>query len=289
MKYRKKPVVIEAIQWKENTTEIIQFCGNKCSYNANDTAWEVGKGIPNEELIIHTLEGDMIASRNDYIIKGIKGEVCPCKPDIFEKTYEEVGGMNVLEKILEEIEERVNFRECLVKYEKRRGTITDVCRNKGALEELDIIAEIIRSHMDEAADDWIPVEERLPEGGEKVLVWYEYFRYGEYNRMFQTHGIGWQYDGHWSGDVSGTKARCIAWRPLPEPYKPENRNNNTTKEYQQEVEHLLEEIKSENGYVRVSDLAKRFEKIDHELFKDSSWNLLQILSNINILVPEHFD
>ena len=34
MKYRKKPVVIEAIQWKENTTEIIQFCGNKCSYNA---------------------------------------------------------------------------------------------------------------------------------------------------------------------------------------------------------------------------------------------------------------
>ena len=69
-------------------------------------------------------------------------------------------------------------------------------------------------------DGWIPVEYGLPEGGEKVLVWYEYFRYGEYNRMFQTHGIGWQYDGHWSGDVSGTKARCIAWRPLPEPYKP---------------------------------------------------------------------
>jgi hypothetical protein len=135
----------------------------------------------------------------------------------------EVITMNVLEKILKEIEERVNFRECLVKYEKRRGTITDACRNKGALEELDIIAEIIRSHMDdEEHDGWIPVEEDLPEGGEKVLVWYEYFRYGEYNRMFQTHGIGWQYDGHWSGDVSGTKARCIAWRPLPEPYKPRN-------------------------------------------------------------------
>lgn len=57
--------------------------------------------------------------------------------------------MNVLEKILEEIEERVNFRERLVKYEKRRGTVTDVCRNKGALEELDIVAEIIRSHMSE--------------------------------------------------------------------------------------------------------------------------------------------
>lgn len=57
--------------------------------------------------------------------------------------------MNVLEKILEEIEKRVNFRERLVKYEKRRGTVTDVCRNKGALEELDIVAEIIRSHMSE--------------------------------------------------------------------------------------------------------------------------------------------
>ena len=64
--------------------------------------------------------------------------------------------MNVLEKILEEIEERVNFRERLVKYEKRRGTVTDVCRNKGALEELDIVAEIIRSHMDEARDTNVP-------------------------------------------------------------------------------------------------------------------------------------
>lgn len=209
MKYRKKPVVIEAIQWKENTTEIIQFCGNKCSYNANDTAWEVGKGIPNEELIIHTLEGDMIASRNDYIIKGIKGEVCPCKPDIFEKTYEEVKIMKVLEKILEEIENHA------IEFESF-GMCDDYI-------SVGWVKEIIRKHMDDATDTndgWILVEDGLPEGGEKVLVWYEYFRYGEYNRMFQTHGIGWQYDGHWSGDVSGTKARCIAWRPLPEPYKP---------------------------------------------------------------------
>ena len=96
-------------------------------------------------------------------------------------------------------------------------------RVQGRYEELVWCRGMIHSHMDDATDTndgWILVEDGLPEGGEKVLVWYEYFRYGEYNRMFQTHGIGWQYDGHWSGDVSGTKARCIAWRPLPEPYKP---------------------------------------------------------------------
>ena len=74
--------------------------------------------------------------------------------------------------------------------------------------------------METAADGWIPADERLPEEGAKVLVWYEYFRYGEYNRMYETYGISWQYDGYWSGDVSGTKAKCIAWQPLPEPYLP---------------------------------------------------------------------
>lgn len=90
----------------------------------------------------------------------------------------------------------------------------------------DTTTEGVIAGLDEAKDinvpsndGWIPVEKKLPEEGQKVLVWYEYFRYGEYNRMFKTYGIGWQFDGHWSGDVSGTKARCIAWQPLPERYK----------------------------------------------------------------------
>lgn len=66
---------------------------------------------------------------------------------------------------------------------------------------------------------WVSVDEGLPEDFQRVLVWYEYFRYGDYNCMYQTYGIGYQLDGHWSGSVSGHKARCIAWQPLPEPYR----------------------------------------------------------------------
>ena len=77
-KYRKKPVTIGAIQWLgTNLSEIDDF---------------VGESIANKgtTLVIHTLEGDMEASIGDYIIKGVKGEFYPCKPDIFAKTYEEV-------------------------------------------------------------------------------------------------------------------------------------------------------------------------------------------------------
>lgn len=70
---------------------------------------------------------------------------------------------------------------------------------------------------------WIPVSERLPEEGVWVLCWYEYFRFGDYNRMFQTYGIGYYFrDGMWGGEVSnGQNARVLAWMPLPEPPKGE--------------------------------------------------------------------
>ena len=62
---------------------------------------------------------------------------------------------------------------------------------------------------------WIPVTERLPEDGDVVLCWYEYFRFGEYNR--RTYGIGYYINGIWGGDVSnGRNIKVLAWMPLPE-------------------------------------------------------------------------
>ena len=92
MYYRKKPVVIEAIQWNgNNLTEIKEFVDDSLLvYDIIDTAWQVGKGKPHVLMKIKTLEGDMEVSEKDFIIKGINGEYYPCKPDIFEKTYESV-------------------------------------------------------------------------------------------------------------------------------------------------------------------------------------------------------
>lgn len=90
MKYRKKPVVIEAVQWTgENLKEIIDFSGLHPS--AEKWTWEQYEIIVKSQgLKIFTLEGNHEASIGDFIIKGVHGEFYPCKPDIFAKTYEPV-------------------------------------------------------------------------------------------------------------------------------------------------------------------------------------------------------
>ena len=89
MKYRKKPIVIEAIQWTGlNLEEIKTFVGEDLVYSIVDDAWQVNKGKPFVLINIKTLEGNLFCSEGDYIIKGVHGEFYPCKPDIFEETYE---------------------------------------------------------------------------------------------------------------------------------------------------------------------------------------------------------
>lgn len=90
MKYRKKPVIIEAIQYTgSNPSEINAFVGQDLKTELeSEIAYVAGQGPPLFSLIIPTLEGNHKAMPNDFIIKGIKGEFYPCKPDIFEQTYE---------------------------------------------------------------------------------------------------------------------------------------------------------------------------------------------------------
>lgn len=78
MKFRKKPVVINAVQWTgSNLTEVLDFMGWRDATHDHTTG-----------LSIQTLEGDMHASVGDWIIQGVQGEFYACKPDIFEATYE---------------------------------------------------------------------------------------------------------------------------------------------------------------------------------------------------------
>ena len=85
MKFRKKPVVIEAIRFNDAGDFMKILIDLGCT---NATL----QGDYNIEcrLVIPTLEGDHIANQGDWIIKGVKGEFYPCKPDIFEMTYEAV-------------------------------------------------------------------------------------------------------------------------------------------------------------------------------------------------------
>lgn len=80
-KFRKKPVVIEAACWdgKLPTVERL-LASSKCKGVAQD--------LTSPDLFIETLEGTMRAELGDWIIKGAQGELYPCKPDIFEATYE---------------------------------------------------------------------------------------------------------------------------------------------------------------------------------------------------------
>lgn len=85
-KFRKKPVEIEAKKFnRDRWGEIVEFTEGK----ARDLAI-IRSPFAKATCTIDTLEGEHIATEGDWIIKGIKGEFYPCKPDIFEKTYEPV-------------------------------------------------------------------------------------------------------------------------------------------------------------------------------------------------------
>lgn len=93
-KFRKKPVVINAVHWTgDNLKEVIEFTGKHPRWDEWFQSWETYEDHVRQSggiFKILTLEGTMSAAPGDWIIKGVNGEVYPCKPDIFEKTYEAV-------------------------------------------------------------------------------------------------------------------------------------------------------------------------------------------------------
>lgn len=86
MKFVKKPVVIDAVQWTgENIEEIGAFARSALCAGPDGLPWVGTRG----EVEVETLEGEMRASRGDWIIKGIKGEFYPIKDEIFKDSYDE--------------------------------------------------------------------------------------------------------------------------------------------------------------------------------------------------------
>jgi len=85
MKYKKKPIVIEAMQLPPSDVDASEELVNFLHTMTHEWSSE-----RDGSLVIHTLEGDMTADPGDWIIKGIQGEFYPCKPDIFAETYEAV-------------------------------------------------------------------------------------------------------------------------------------------------------------------------------------------------------
>lgn len=125
MKFRKKPVVVEAVQWNgTNVVEVYNFLENKnveTQYGVKTDGKNFYIKFENGScqlgtLMIKTLEGEHKASVGDYIIKGVNGEFYPCKPDIFEKTYYPVKESYLHDLSKEESAERATPKKPILEY-----------------------------------------------------------------------------------------------------------------------------------------------------------------------------
>ena len=187
-RYRTKSCEIEAIQWTDNTNEIKSFCGNSCTYSVEEQCMGSWKGIPIERLVIHTLEGDMVARRNDYIIKGLKGEFYPCKPDVFNQKY----------KLINDTME--------IQEEQRWIPVTERLPEDG---DLRFYMCVLENH-----------EEDLP-----VFCQYEEgFGFGFWQDYYDEYTLGF-IDSEFHTNEELEYEKVIAWMPLPDPYKGENNHN----------------------------------------------------------------
>jgi hypothetical protein len=139
--FRKKPVVIEAVRWTGSSQSIIEL-----------VEWSRGEiWFDNDGPVIETLEGPLHASLNDWIIKGVQGEFYPCKPDIFEQTYEPAS-VPVLETPAEAVFcDHSQWRECAATLEMVRDLSDKALNYTAAYDLANDLAAILAG-----SDDAIP-------------------------------------------------------------------------------------------------------------------------------------
>ena len=106
MKFRKKPVVIDAVQWDEDARTLDTLPGLRSIVLSHEGSIYLPCLCQN--LRIKTPEGDLHVSRGDWIIRGVKGEYYPCKPDIFAATYEPTDAPDESARLREEVERLTN-------------------------------------------------------------------------------------------------------------------------------------------------------------------------------------
>lgn len=157
--YRKKPVVVQAIYFGKDHSKIIpkiiEFCKPRNC-----------KVLSNDALEIETLEGNMIARKGDYVIKGIKGEVYPCKEDVFNSTYEFIGEQQFvnLSKVNRKIEYYVRGHdiECNKIYGHHEMTVHPVLHYTNKTSMLDVMR--FSCTMDNESDYYKIFNPELKEG-----------------------------------------------------------------------------------------------------------------------------
>lgn len=154
-KYRKKSVVIEAVQLKtDNFDEVCDFMGGTPIPKHNPNFGVDKHGNTNEPYLgvyIETLEGRMLANYGDYIIKGVKGEFYPCKADIFEKTYDEADSTSTM-----------NFGDA-IEVLKQGGAIKRSGWNGKGL----FVVKQIPAHITE---EIIPKMQSLPQSAKDIIM-----------------------------------------------------------------------------------------------------------------------
>ena len=201
-KFRKKPVVIEAIQFfygNENSKhQLNEFCGSHITANSDvgDILMDIHNNIPTT-LYCKTLEGDMKISHGDFIIKGVNGEFYPCKPEIFEKTYEKDSGPGSVSDGYHTFDELYLYR---------------LLYNAAFFNELAKAGEVkvCKSHRHSSGEEcfgggWFIVMAELPTG--QISNHYEDKDWDLFN--IPELEFAWEWDGHTPNDAADRLKKFI--------------------------------------------------------------------------------